>query len=101
MQRDGSDAREFRRSPRGSVDGLAIDAEGGLCVAIGEGGAIARFLPDGQLHELIALPARFVSNLCFGGPLVRDVLITTADSDTLSSAAHYSVPAARFSGLPV
>jgi gluconolactonase len=76
----GGAAREFARAPRGSADGLALDAEGGVWVALGEGAAIARFAPDGSLDGVADVPARFVSSLCFGGEDMRDVLITTADN---------------------
>jgi sugar lactone lactonase YvrE len=46
--------------------------------ALGQAGAIGRFLPDGQLDELVPVPAQFVLSLSFGGPDMRDVLITTA-----------------------
>jgi sugar lactone lactonase YvrE len=77
----GGAAERFASSPRGSVDGLAVDAEGGVWVALGEGAAVARFDADGRLDDITDLPARFVSSLCFGGPDMRDVLITTADND--------------------
>ncbi len=77
----GGEASEFARSPSGSADGLALDCEGGLWVALGEGAAVARFHPDGSLHERMALPARFVSSISFGGEDMRDVLITTADNE--------------------
>jgi sugar lactone lactonase YvrE len=77
----GGGAREFCSSPRGSADGLAVDVEGAVWLALGEGGAIARFLPDGELDEVIELPTNFVSSLSFGGDGARDVLITTADNE--------------------
>jgi gluconolactonase len=77
---DGAETREFARSPKGSADGLAVDAEGGVWVALGEGGGVARFEPGGRLDEVIAMPAAFVSSLSFGGPDLCDVLITTADN---------------------
>jgi sugar lactone lactonase YvrE len=73
---DGGPEREFARAPRGSADGLAVDAEGGVWLALGEGGGVARFDPDGRLDELISLPAKFVSSLSFGGSDQREVLIT-------------------------
>lgn len=76
----GADAREFCHVPQGSPDGLALDAEGAVWVALGEAGAVARFLADGTLAELMPLPARFVSSLSFGGGDMRDVLISTADN---------------------
>ena len=81
MPAQGGETREFCASPRGSADGLAVDGDGAVWVALGEGGAIARFLADGQLDGVIDLPANFVSSLSFGGAGMRDVLITTADND--------------------
>ena len=37
--------------------------------------------PDGELDEIVELPASFVSSLSFGGADMRDVLITTADNE--------------------
>jgi sugar lactone lactonase YvrE len=68
IQADGGDTRELCRSPRGSADGLAVDLEGGVWVALGQGGGVARFLPDGRLDEIISLQAGFVSSLSFGAP---------------------------------
>jgi gluconolactonase len=75
-------ARVWANTPDGcSADGLALDADGGVWVALGEGGGVARFDPDGSLDERIDLPASFVSSLSFGGADGRDVLITTADNE--------------------
>jgi sugar lactone lactonase YvrE len=76
----GGPTEVFVQVPRGSADGLALDAEGGVWVALGEAGAVARFSPGGELDELIELPAGFVSSISFGGPDMCDVLITTADN---------------------
>jgi sugar lactone lactonase YvrE len=76
----GGDTREFCRAPRGSADGLAVDSDGGVWLALGEGGGIARFHPDGELDAVMDLPTGFLSSLCFGGGDMRDVLITTADN---------------------
>ena len=59
---------------------MAVDREGGVWVALGDGGGVARFHSDGQLDEVTDLPAAFVSSLSFGGPDMCDVLITTADN---------------------
>jgi sugar lactone lactonase YvrE len=80
MSADGTDTQVFCHSPKGSVDALALDAEGGVWVALGEGGGVARFHSDGRLDELISLPAGFVSSLSFGGSDMCDVLISTADN---------------------
>jgi gluconolactonase len=77
----GGAQEEFARSPRGSADGLAVDVEGGVWVALGEGAGVARFDRDGELDEIIEMPASFVSSISFGGADGCDVLITTADND--------------------
>jgi gluconolactonase len=77
----GGSARVFAKMPRGSAHGLAVDAEGGVWIALGEAGGVARFEPDGRLGETVELPAGFVSSISFGGPDRRDVLISTAAND--------------------
>ena len=42
---------------------------------------MARFHPDGSLDGIVELPSTLVSSLSFGGPDMRDVLITTADNE--------------------
>ncbi|HYI80839.1 MAG TPA: SMP-30/gluconolactonase/LRE family protein [Thermoleophilaceae bacterium] len=69
----------FASVASGTVDGLALDEDGGVWVALGDGG-IARFDADGNLDGFAAVPSAFVSSLCFGGPDRRDVFITTADN---------------------
>lgn len=76
----GGEASEFARMPAGSADGLAVDVEGGVWVALGEAGAVARFREDGELDELIEMPAAFVSSISFNGDDRREVLISTADN---------------------
>ena len=71
------DGEVFARSPAGSADGLAVDEQGGVWVATGEAGAIARFAADGSLDRTVDVPAEFVSSLCFGGDDLRDVYVTT------------------------
>ncbi len=65
----------------GSPDGMTIDAEGGLWVAVWGGGAVHRYLPDGRLDEVIELPARQVSACTFGGPELDQLFITTSRED--------------------
>ena len=69
----------FTTVSSGAVDGLALDEEGGLWVALGDAG-LARFDADGDLDGFVDIPSAFVSSLCFGGPDCRDVYITTADN---------------------
>jgi sugar lactone lactonase YvrE len=62
----------------GSPDGMAVDADGGLWVAIWGGGRIEHRLPDGTLAGSVVLPVSQVSSCCFGGPRLQDLYVTTA-----------------------
>jgi len=66
----------------GGPDGLAVDAEGGVWVALYQAGAVQRFKPDGSPDQRITPPAQMVTSLCFGGADLRDLYIVSADNKT-------------------
>jgi sugar lactone lactonase YvrE len=51
---------------QGAPDGMALDDEGGVWVALWGGGAVHRYAPDGTLTERIELPVRQVTACTFG-----------------------------------
>ena len=60
-------------------DGMCIDAEGKLWIALFGGGAVTRWDPqDGRLMQTVELPCCQVTSCCFGGPDLDQLLITTA-----------------------
>jgi sugar lactone lactonase YvrE len=65
-------------SDSGDPDGLTIDAEGGIWVALWKGGAVRRYAADGSLDAIIELPTRLVTACTFGGPGLDDLYITTS-----------------------
>ena len=83
--RDGSlhDRRDFVTIPddSGQPDGMAIDSEDGIWVALWGGSAVHRYDADGRLSEVIELPASKVTCPTFGGPDRRRLYITTAAVD--------------------
>jgi sugar lactone lactonase YvrE len=95
------DRRELVKSPSGSVDGLAVDQEGCLWVALAEGGGVGRFRPDGALEDVLDVPASFVSSLCFGGPDMCDLYITTSGSTEEPAAGAVLRTSVNVPGLPV
>jgi sugar lactone lactonase YvrE len=62
----------------GSPDGMAIDADGGLWIALWGGGAVRRYDPDGTLTEVVELPCTNVTACTFGGDDLRTLYITTS-----------------------
>jgi sugar lactone lactonase YvrE len=77
---------DFDRSSPAFPDGLAVDAEGYLWVAMYAGSAIRRYAPDGSLEREIRLPVSQPTCVAFGGPDYRDLYISTANQE-LDAAA--------------
>jgi sugar lactone lactonase YvrE len=59
-------------------DGLTVDEEGGVWVALYEGGAVRRYTADDVLDEVIEVPAKKVTACTFGGPNLDELFITTS-----------------------
>jgi sugar lactone lactonase YvrE len=62
----------------GSPDGLCVDSDGYLWVAMWDGWAIRRFAPDGTLDKVIDLPVPRPTSCCFGGSDMTTLFITSA-----------------------
>lgn len=65
----------------GAPDGMAIDAGGGLWIALWGGGRVVHYLPDGTLADTIEVPVAQPSSCGFGGEDLRDLYITSAWQD--------------------
>lgn len=91
----------------GAPDGMAIDAEGCLWIALWGGGAVVRCSPTGELLARVEVGPSRASAVAFGGPDLSTLFITTARPDPdgppdpderdagLVHAVHVGVP-----GLP-
>ncbi|MYS80544.1 SMP-30/gluconolactonase/LRE family protein [Embleya scabrispora] len=62
----------------GAPDGMAIDAEGCLWIAMWGGGRLVRVAPDGRLLGEVPLPVAQPSSCAFGGPDLDVLYVTTA-----------------------
>jgi sugar lactone lactonase YvrE len=65
----------------GAPDGLTVDADGDLWVAIWGGGRVHRYSPDGALREALLVPAAQSTSCAFAGPGLRWLYVTTATED--------------------
>jgi sugar lactone lactonase YvrE len=62
----------------GMPDGLTVDREGGVWVALFGGSAVRRYGADGKLDEMLELPVSQVTACTFGGPALDELYITTS-----------------------
>lgn len=62
----------------GLPDGIITDAEGCLWIAHWGGRAVSRYSPDGLLLSRHPVPAHNVTTMCFAGPSLSTLFITTA-----------------------
>ncbi|MGW9479340.1 SMP-30/gluconolactonase/LRE family protein [Saccharomonospora azurea] len=88
----------------GVPDGLALDVDGGLWVALWGGGAVHRYTPEGVLDEVIDVGPSQVTACAFGGPDLTDLYITTSrqgiaqDAQPTAGALFHCRPG--IAGLP-
>lgn len=62
----------------GYPDGMTFDAQGRVWVAHWGGACVSRFSADGRLTHRVALPTDHVTNVCFAGPRLERLFVTTA-----------------------
>ena len=64
--------------PGVAPDGLTVDEDGGIWVALWGGGAVRRYGPDGALLTTVPLPVDRPTSCAFGGPDRSTLFVTTA-----------------------
>jgi sugar lactone lactonase YvrE len=62
----------------GLPDGLTVDADGGVWVALFGGAEVRRYLPDGSLDARVDVPVTNPTSLAFGGPDLSELYVTSA-----------------------
>jgi sugar lactone lactonase YvrE len=86
----------------GRPDGLAVDAEGGLWLALWGGGAVQRYAPDGGVDARVELPVSQVTSCCFGDADLGTLFVTSAargaEHEPLAGSLFACRPGVR--GLP-
>ena len=62
----------------GFPDGLTVDSEGAVWLAVWDGGQVRRYTPGGEIDRVIEVPAPRVTSCGFGGQDLATLYITTA-----------------------
>lgn len=87
-------------------DGATVDAEGYLWSVLVRVGAIARFAPDGRMVRSIEMPVGHPTSVCFGGPDLDILFVTSISRSTNLSDAHpdagglFAIEGLGVEGLP-
>jgi sugar lactone lactonase YvrE len=82
---DPATGEAFARRPfadlsaaEGVPDGLTVDADGCVWVAMWGGSALRRFTPEGEPDAVLPVPVSQPTSCAFGGPELADLYITSA-----------------------
>jgi len=85
-------SRIFARTPEGAFpDGAAVDVDGCVWSAHWGAGCIVRYTPDGRIDRTLEVPTCQPSCVCFGGPDL-DVLCVTSAREGLDGATLHTEP---------
>jgi sugar lactone lactonase YvrE len=76
----------------GLPDGMCVDAQGTLWVALWGGSRVLGLTPEGAVHTQLDVPTNQVTSVAFGGDDLRTLFITSAafglDAQTLAAEPH-------------
>jgi gluconolactonase len=101
---DEASGRLFGRPRGGVADGLAVDTDGGVWVAVFGAGCVTRLTPDGSIDRSIRVPATGVTSLCFAGAGLEEMIVVTADNTEDPSRAgtvfHLTADEVGATGVP-
>ncbi|CAN5557608.1 N/A [soil metagenome] len=85
----------------GYPDGMCVDVDGYLWVAVWGLGQVRRYSPAGELERVIDVPAPHTSCVAFAGPDLDTLVITSATQDlTAEQLAEYPLSGRLFTHTP-
>ena len=84
--------RPFARTPKGAFpDGAAVDVDGCVWSAHWGAGCVVRYTPGGRIDRTLQIPTCQPSCVCFGGPDL-DVLCVTSAREGLNGSTLHAEP---------
>jgi sugar lactone lactonase YvrE len=84
--------RPLAQTPEGSSpDGATVDVDGCLWTALWGAGCVVRYTPDGRLDRTLPVPVSQPSCVCFAGPDL-DILCVTTAREGLNEARLHDEP---------
>jgi sugar lactone lactonase YvrE len=72
----------------GAPDGMTVDADGDLWVAIFGGGRVHCYSPEGELRQALFVPAKQSTSCAFAGVRLNRLYVTTATEDWSDEQRH-------------
>lgn len=104
------DVKDFAENITGHPDGMTIDTDDNLWIALYDGGAVIKVDPrTKKLLQIVPIPAQYTTSACWGGPHYDILFVTTSrymlnDEDRKRQSAAGSVFAVKglnARGLPL
>lgn len=94
------------KEPKDAPDGMTIDADGNLYLAVFHGSKVLKISPKGQILQEIKIPAKQVTSVAFGGPNLDELFVTTAkrpfaEEQGPLAGATFKVTGLGVRGLPM
>jgi sugar lactone lactonase YvrE len=95
-----------RFEPPTMPDGMSVDTEGYLWIAIWGGAQLVQLSPQGEVVRTVALPVQQPSSCAFGGPDLTTLYVTSARdglelADDAPDGSVFAVTGLGAAGLPV
>jgi sugar lactone lactonase YvrE len=92
---------QFDVATEGTPDGLCVDEEGGIWVAVWGGYEVRRYAPSGEVVARVRVPTAQPSCCALGGANATTLYITTAQEDLSSSQLDNEPDAGRLFAVNV
>lgn len=88
------------------LDGMTMDTEGNLFVAVFHAGKVLKIDPKGQVIQEIIIPTKQITSVAFGGPKLDELYVTTAKKQVLNpqdppAGATFKVTGLGVKGTPM